>query len=131
MSALLALGLFLAPAQDDEGKDLFQWARDLDNLDLTWQWGDFGFAFSGEADLEFFAFGKEAPGVHVEDSALRADRYKRGRFADSPEAAGRLQAFLDGSYREFLDCSIRALMFPSTAVVPSSRASIEKSRNSL
>ena len=99
MSALLLALCLAAPLQDedDEPVDLFRWARQLEALDLTWSWGDFAFAFGGEADLEFFAFGKEAPGVHVEDPAIRSDRYVRGKFADSPEAVGRLQAVLDRS----------------------------------
>jgi hypothetical protein len=119
VSALLLAVLLAAGApqdEDEEPTDYFKWARQLEALDLAWQWGDFSFAFSGEADLEVFVFGKEAPGVHIQDPALRSDRYKRGRLADSPEAVGRLSAFLDGTYTDLLDWSIEGRLDGTTAV---------------
>lgn len=116
IGALLALAFAGSPQEEEEERDLFQWARDLEAIDLTWQWGDFAFALSGEALLEFFLFGKEAPGVHVEDSAVRSNRYTRGKFADSPEFGGRLQLFLDLAYREWLEGSVEGRLDGTTSV---------------
>ncbi len=89
----------------EEG-DLFDWARTLDDADLTWEWGGVQFAASGQFDLEFFLYGDEAPGVHVEDSLLRSGRYERDEDSDNPDVGFRLSAFLDGSYAEWLEWSI-------------------------
>jgi hypothetical protein len=105
MTALALALACLLPPPDDEG-DLFSWARKLDDLDLTWTWGEFFFQPSGQLDLEAFVFGDEAPGVHVEDSALRSDDYDRGDFSDSAAFAARLQLFLDVAVSDFLEASI-------------------------
>jgi hypothetical protein len=113
MTAAL-LGLLCALAPQEEPSDLFGWARAVDDLDLRWTWGEFELEVSGELDLEFFVFGDEAPGVHLEEAVLRSEAsnvpldhaYKRTRLADSPEAGGRLQVFLDGFYGEWLSWSV-------------------------
>ncbi len=128
MIALLLASCLVGPAAQDEDEpvDLFQWARQLEALDLTWSWGDFAFAFGGEADLEFFVFGKEAPGIHVEDPAIRSDRYVRGKYADSPEAVGRLQAVLDMTFRDWLEGSVEGRVDGTTALDGVAGARIEQ-----
>lgn len=113
------LAFLCVPAQEPppEEADLFAWARKLDELDLSWTWGGFEFELGGELQLEYFVFGDEAPGVHVEESPLRSEEpgnfptetaYKRTRRANSPEGGGRLQVFLDGFYGEWLAWSVEA-----------------------
>jgi hypothetical protein len=114
IAALLALAAF-GPVQDDEPADLFDWARKLDDLDKRWSWGEFEFQLGGEAVLEFFAFGKEAPGVMVEDPALRSGRYRRSRPADSPEFDGRLDLVLDAFYGKWLAASVDGRIDGTTA----------------
>ena len=65
MIALLsALVLLAAPQGSEEASDPFEWARDVDDLDLAWTLGDFEFEVSGEVDVEFFFFNDEAPGIN-------------------------------------------------------------------
>lgn len=77
------------------------WLEKLDELDTTWKWGTWDFEFSGEANLEAFFFGKESPGVTVEEAALRADKYDPTTLADSPEFGGRLKLFLEGFHSDW------------------------------
>lgn len=104
---MIALVMALALGAPQEG-DYFEWARRLDELDLTWKWGEFEFEASGELDFEFFAFPHEAPGVSVEEAALRARHYDETHEADSPELGGRFSIFLDGFRGEWLTWSIEA-----------------------
>jgi hypothetical protein len=113
IEAIFALGC-LAPVQAQEEGDFFDWARKLDDLDLTWQWGGAQFAVSGQFDLEAFIYGDEAPGVHVEDSLLRSDRYDRDEDSDNPDFGFRLRLFLDGSYAEWLEWSIEGRLDGTT-----------------
>ena len=105
IATLLAIAA-LAPVQDDGPADLFDWARKLDDLDKRWSRGEFELQLGGEAVLEFFAFGREAPGVAVEDPALRSDRYRRNKPADRPEFDGRLDLVLDAFYGKWLAASV-------------------------
>ncbi len=114
IAAAFALSCLIpAPAQEEEG-DFFDWARKIDDLDLTWQWGEFSFAASGQFDLEFFVFGDESPGVHVEDSAVRSGRYERDEDSNSPDGAFRLSVFLDGSFRDWLEWSLEGRLDGTT-----------------
>lgn len=96
---MIALLLLLPALQDDDGLD---WARALDEAELSWSWGIFEVEFGGELDLELMIYGDEAPGVQVEDAALRSDHYRRPGQASSPEAGGRLKLTLDGAVGERL-----------------------------
>jgi len=100
---MLSFLLALALGMQDEPADPFDWARSIDEADLSWEWGEFEFNPSGRLVLEAFFFGDEAPGVHVEDVAIRDGDYDRGNWPHSPEAAGRLQLFLEGRYRDWLE----------------------------
>jgi hypothetical protein len=59
---MIALVLAACLSAQDEPGDLFDWARKLDDLDLSVTWGDFSAELSGELDLELLS-GKEAPGL--------------------------------------------------------------------
>jgi hypothetical protein len=104
-------------AQDQEEPfDPFRWARTLDDLDLSWQWGEFAFQPRVAVTIEAFFFGDEAPGVTVEDPAVRDGEYERDEEADSPEFNRRLQVFLDGSFRSWLEWSIEGRLDGTTSV---------------
>lgn len=92
---MIAIALALA-VQDD----LFDWARALDETDLSVTWGPLTMDFGGELDLELYVYEDEAPGVSVEDAALRSDHYKRPGQADSAEGGGRLKLTIDGALGE-------------------------------
>lgn len=87
------IALALAAALQD-------WARELDEIDLSASWGPLEVELGGSLELELFVYGDEAPGVSVEDAALRSDHYKRPGQADSPEGGGRLKLTLDGAWGE-------------------------------
>jgi hypothetical protein len=101
VTGTLLVVAFLGSFQE-EPSDLFGWARRLDDLDLSAAWGDLEVEASGELDFEYFAFGGEAPGISVEEAPLRTEHYKFRREAESPEAGGRLQLFLDAFYQDWL-----------------------------
>ena len=72
MNSLALVLLLLAPSQDpEEPADFFEWARQVDDLDLSWTVGDFEFEVSGELDVEFFFFNDEAAGISLEEAPLR------------------------------------------------------------
>jgi hypothetical protein len=91
------MALALAMALQD---DFVEWARALDEVDLSVTWGPLTMEFGGELDLELYVYEDEAPGVSVEDAALRSDHYKRPGQADSPEGGGRLKLTIDGALGE-------------------------------
>src|SRR5436190_11987120 len=103
--ALLALSCALG--QDEPG-DPFAWARSLDELDLSVSWGDFSAELHGELDLELLVFGKEAPGLSLEDPPLRSNHYKRTRVEDGPEGVERLTLILDGAFQDWLSYDVEA-----------------------
>jgi hypothetical protein len=115
-AALAGLLAWLQEPPDAEPADLFAWARRLDDLDLSWSWGDFEFELSGALTLEAFLFNDETSGISLEQAPLRQEKsgfptdtaYKRTRVEDGPEAGGRLQLFLDGFYREWLAYFVEA-----------------------
>lgn len=118
MIALLAAACLAAqdPPQE-EGFDPLDWVRRLDKLDLSWSLGEFEVEAGGELVLELFFFGDEAPGVSVEQAALRAEKpdnfptetvYKRGAELDSPEGGGRLLLVVDGFVGDWLAYSVEA-----------------------
>jgi hypothetical protein len=79
---------------------ILDWARALEEADLSWAWGPVDLELGGELDLELYLYDDEAPGVSVEDAALRSDHYKRPGQADGPEGVGRLKLTLDGAWGE-------------------------------
>jgi len=97
----LAFAACCALAQE-EPAGAFDWARSLDDLDLSAGWGDFSVELSGELELDLLVFGKEAPGTTLEDPVLRSNHYQRTRQEDGPEGLGRLSLFLDGGYQDWL-----------------------------
>lgn len=128
MMLLVAMCLGTAPQEGEEApsSDVFQWARDVDEWDLSWEWGDAWFELSGEFDIEAFFFGDEAPGVHVEDSAVRGGDYSRSEEADSPEAGFRLQLFLDGGYEDWLEWMVEGRLDGTSSVGGNVGARIEQ-----
>jgi len=105
IAALLALTCALC--QDEPG-DPFAWARSLDELDLSVTCGDFSAELHGELDLELLVFGKEAPGLSLEDAPLRSNHYKRTRVEDGPEGVERLTLILDGAFQDWLSYDVEA-----------------------
>jgi hypothetical protein len=81
-------------------QDPLDWARALDEADLSLTWGPLTLDVGGELDLELYVYEDEAPGVSVEDAALRSDHYERPGQADSPEGGGRLKLTVDGALGE-------------------------------
>lgn len=121
-----ALSCLAAPQEKSEPFDPLDWARSLDELDLSWQWGEFAFKVSGELDLEAYFFGDESSGVTAEDSAVRSDKYSRSARPDSPEFGGRLRTFLDGTFRDWLEFSIEARADGTTSVSGEGGARLEQ-----
>ncbi len=103
MSAVL---LALCLAAQDEPWDPLDWARKLDALDLTVTAGDFTAELTGDLDLELLVFGKEAPGVTLEDPVLRSNHYKRTRREDGPEGVERLTLRIDGAWKDWLSYQV-------------------------
>lgn len=114
MIAAILLALAPAAVQDEGEQDLFEWARKLDELDLTWRWGEFQFEFSGLQDLEAFFFGDEAPGIATEDPALRDGDYESDHWSDSPEFLARTALFLDVYFRDWLQASTELKLMGTT-----------------
>jgi hypothetical protein len=102
MIALVLAALCLAPVQDDEPASPFDWARALDDLDLSVVWGDFSAELTGELDLELLIFKNEAPGTTLEDAPLRSNHYKRTRVEDGIEGVERLTLAVEGAYQDWL-----------------------------
>jgi hypothetical protein len=115
MGALLALACLASVQDQDEGPDLFEWARQLEALDKSFGWGDLRARLSGAADLELFGFNKESPGVTIETPALRSHEYEHSDRTHSPAVTGRLEAFLDASYQEWLDFLAEARLDGTTS----------------
>jgi hypothetical protein len=101
-----ALALCCALSLQDEPPGAFDWARALDELDLSVAWGDFSSELTGEAEADLLVFGKEAPGTTMEDPTLRSDHYKRTRQEDGPEGIWRISLFLDGGFQNWLTYEI-------------------------
>jgi hypothetical protein len=110
---IVALLLALAPLQDPEG-DVFEWARQLDELDLGWRWGKFQAEVSGLQDLEVFVFGDDAPGIAMEDPALRDGDYESDHWSDSPAVLARTALFLDMFYDDWLEASVELKFMGTT-----------------
>jgi hypothetical protein len=98
----LALAVCFALAPQDEPAGAFDWARALDDLDLSVTWGDFSAELTGELELDLLVFGKEAPGTTLEDPVLRSNHYKRTRQEDGPEGLARFSLFLEGGFQNWL-----------------------------
>jgi hypothetical protein len=101
--AFLALG-----AVQDEGLgwNPVDWARGLDDLDLSLSAGEFTAELSGELQLQALVFGEEAPGITLEDPVLRSDHYKRTRVEDGNEIVGRVKLTGDGTWGRWLTWSL-------------------------
>jgi hypothetical protein len=100
------IALLLAACLQDEPFDPFDWTRKLGDLDLSVTWGDFSAELHGELDLELLVFGKEAPGVSLEDAVLRSNHYKRTRQEDGPEGVERLTLVIDGAFQDWLSYDV-------------------------
>jgi hypothetical protein len=103
---MTALALALCLSLQDEPAGAFDWARALDDLDLSVAWGDFSAEVTGELEADLLVFGKEAPGTTLEDPALRSNHYKRTRQEDGPEAIWRASLFVDGAFQNWLTYEI-------------------------
>jgi len=85
-------------------------------MNTAWTWGDFTFEVTGQLDLEVFLIDEEAPGIHVEDPAIRDGEYERGkRQVDDPEALLRLSVFLNTFYRDWLESTLELRIDGTTA----------------
>ncbi len=102
MNLLIGLLFALAPQEGEGPGTPADWARALDELDLSLSLGDFTAEFGGELSLELLVFDQESPGLTLEDAPLRSDHYHRTRWEDSPEIVARLKLFLDGTYGRWL-----------------------------
>lgn len=103
---MIALVMAACVALQDEPADPFDWARTLDELDLSVSWGDFTAELGGELDLELLVFGKESPGTTLEDAPLRSNHYKRTRQEDGPEGVQRLTLSIGGSFQDWLTFNV-------------------------
>jgi hypothetical protein len=92
----------------DEPSDWLDWARAIDQAELTLKLGDFQAELSGELDLLGFFFAPHAPGVSMEEAAIRAGHYDPARKVSSPQMGGRFEMILDMSYQDWLEASIDA-----------------------
>ncbi|HZE98932.1 MAG TPA: hypothetical protein VE981_18125 [Planctomycetota bacterium] len=99
---MIALALCLGLALQDEPAGAFDWARALDDLDLSVQWGDFSAELTGALEVDLLAFNQEAPGTTLEDPVLRSNHYQRTRVEDGPEGLARFSLFLDGRFQNWL-----------------------------
>ena len=106
MIALLLAGTL--SFQDDDSSGPLDWIRTLDELDLSATWGDLTAELHGELDLELLVFGKEAPGLSLEDAPLRSNHYKRTRVEDGPEGVERFTLILDGAFQDWLSYDVEA-----------------------
>lgn len=97
----LAVAACCALAQEEPAGAL-DWARALDDLDLSVTWGDFNAELTGALEFDLLAFDKESPGTTLEDPVLRSNHYKRTRQEDGPEGLARFSLFLDGGYQTWL-----------------------------
>ena len=102
MIGLLLVACCAAAGGQDEPPGALDWARALDDLDLSVAWGDFTAGLSGEFEADLLVFGKEAPGTTLEDPPLRSNHYDRTRQEDGPEALWRFSLFLDGGFQKWL-----------------------------
>jgi hypothetical protein len=114
MTALLA-AILACSSQDGEPWDPLDWARALGEVEKRWIWGEFEIEPGGAVVLDFFAVGKEAPGVTVEDPALRSDRYRRNHPAEHPGINGRLDLWLDAFYGKWLEAFVDGRLDGTTA----------------
>jgi hypothetical protein len=103
---VIAIVLAACLAWQDEPSGPLDWARALDDLDLSVTWGDFSAELSGELDLELLVFGKESPGTTLEDAPLRSNHYKRTRREDGPEGVERLTLEIDGAFQDWLSYEV-------------------------
>lgn len=99
---MIALVLAACLSLQDEPAGAFDWARALDELDLSASWGDLSAELSGELEVDLLVFDDEAPGTTLEDPVLRSNHYDRTRAEDGPEGLGRFSLFLDGSFQDWL-----------------------------
>lgn len=103
-ASILSAGLLLFQAEP-EGSGPLDWVRSLEDLDLSVRWGEFEAKVTGELNFRAYYYGREAPGISVEEAALRADHYDPSRLPDGPELGGRVLLFLDVFYQDWLTLS--------------------------
>jgi hypothetical protein len=101
------LAVCLAACQGaDEPGDWLDWARAINDAELSVRLGDFQADLSGELVLKGFFFAPHAPGISMEEAALRANHYDPTRQVDTPQMGGRFEAVLDLSYQDWLEGSV-------------------------
>lgn len=105
MSALLLAALLAC--QEGEG-DWLDWARAIDEADLSW-WptDDIGFEISGTHLWELHAFGDEPPGLTVEDPSFRTAKHhifhrRANDEAESPDFVHRTDLWLTMYFGEYV-----------------------------
>jgi len=103
--AVALLGLW-APQELGGSDDGLEWARAIDELDLSFRSGDFEARVSGELNLRAYFFGREAPGLTLESAAFRGRHYDMTRFPDSPEFGRKILLFADATYQDWLTASL-------------------------
>ena len=102
---LLAACLASCQAADESG-DWLDWARAIGDAELSVRLGDFQADLSGELVLKGFFFAPHAPGVSMEEAAIRANHYDPSREVDSPQMGGRFEAVVDVSFQNWLEGSV-------------------------
>jgi len=90
----------------DEPEDWLDWARSIGESDLSLRLGEFQADLSGELVLKGFFFAPHAPGISMEEAAIRARHYDPFRKVSSPQMGGRLETILDASYQDWLEASL-------------------------
>lgn len=105
IGAVLAICLAAGQSGDEPG-DWLDWARAIGDADLSVRVGDVQADLSGELVLQGFFFAPHAPGISMEEAAIRANHYDPFRRVDSPQMGGRFEAVLDVSCQDWLEGSV-------------------------
>jgi hypothetical protein len=90
----------------DETGDWLDWARTIGDADLSLRLGEFQADLSGELVLKGFFFAPRAPGVSMEEAAIRANHYDPSRRVSTPQMGGRFETVLDASWQDWLEGSV-------------------------
>jgi len=106
MIAGLLVACLTACQGADESGDWLDWARAIGDAELSLRMGDFQADLSGELVLKGFFFAPHAPGVSMEEAALRGNHYDPKRPVSTPQMGGRFETVLDLSYQDWLEGSV-------------------------
>ncbi len=102
----LLLACLAACQGADESPDWLDWARAIGDANPSLRMGELQADLSGELVLKGFFFAPHAPGISMEEAALRRERYDPLRRVSTPQFGGRLETVLDLVYQDWLEASI-------------------------